>query len=279
MWRRVAKATKLKKPHFRVLIRLVHAKLGAIAFKKLWEHQKKKVFPAHSDVHSWALIAGKSWKAPCKLIWRFVRVMFLLEKRILPQRMLRKYAELRTVHNELIKLHMKKSKTHQIIVRHLEKTRRAYLVAGTTLKQLQERYTNYKKDAKLKKLALDFQRPKTRKAQRAWAIARQHLSRASVAYHNALKTFNLRKKAYFAGTEQRRKRYISLGAKLKAIKLLISLVGPQHHIRVSRECEVKRITKRCTQQICCNVRYLADLKGKRRLGKEFCQLKGAPQCQ
>jgi len=278
-WRRVSKSTRVKKPHFRVLIRLVHAKLAARVFKAGWEAAKKKTFPAHSDVKSWARTVGKSWRAPCKVIWRFVRVMFLLEKKLRPNRILRTYPELRAVHNELIKLHMKKDRSHRTIVVHLEKTRRAYLEAGSNLKHYEEEYKKDRKDLKLKKLALDFQRPITQKAHRDWVIARQNHQRSSFRYHQAVKMFNLKKKQYFVGTAQRRKRYLALEAKLKALRLLISLVGPQHHIRVMRECEVKKIGKRCSQRICCNVRYLADLKGKRRLGKEFCQLKGAPQCQ
>jgi hypothetical protein len=278
-WRRIMKQTRLRRPHFGVMLRHVLAKLAARSFKLGWEIQKKNTFPTKAEVASWMRTTGKSWRAGLKLTYKYVRIMFLLEKRVFPQRMLRLYPELRTVHRELIKMHMQKADEHQFIVSHREQTRLAYVHAIADLKDKQHQFEIDKKALKVQLLRVNFQRPKTQKANRQYQIARNNLQKSFYEYNSARNLFEKTKKGYFSGTSSRRKEYYSLEGKLKAIRLLIGLVGPQHHIRVVRKCETKRITRRCTQQICCNVRYLADLEGQRNLGKEYCQLQGSASCK
>jgi len=80
-------------------------------------------------------------------------------------------------------------------------------------------------------------------------------------------------------TEKRTKEFMELSEKIKGIKLLISYIGPQHAVRVRRECETQKFFfGNCSQEICCNVKYLQTITKEKKIGKEYCLLQGIAKC-
>lgn len=282
-WARSKGKFKIRKPDFSFIKKTLIAKEHALNFRKWWKSAPRTTLPTKADVKTWIEEIKKKVKGftlrNLNLVSKFVKKLFFNEK--LPKRILRTYPELKFVHKKLIQLWKEKGSKLGHINKHLDSVRRAYLQAGSDLKAAEN--AKQQTTRKIASFRMLFRNAKNfkQKTEKQNAKSKKVANDAWEQYRKAKIEFENKKAQFMKESRMRRKEYLELTEKLKGIKMLISIIGPQHSVRVRRECKIHQFGKfSCSQQFCCNVKYFvsADM-GEKRMGEEYCVLQGLASCK
>lgn len=278
-WARSRAKFTIRKPNLNFIKKYLIAKEHAKNFKKWWKSTTRLSLPTAGDLKIYIEEMKKKVKGftmrNFALVMSYIKRLFSHEQ--LPARILRTYPELKFVHKQLIEMAKRKGLKLKHVNDHLEAIRKAYLKAGSDLKVAEHAKRNTKEQ--ISKFEMLFKQKRNQKEliEKEYKQAQIVSNSAWMKYKKARSEFEIKKNQYLKETQMRTKEFFDLTEKLKGIRILISLVGPQHSVRVRRECQVHKFGH-CSQQFCCNVKYLSTVKGEKKIGNEYCLLQGTAKC-
>jgi len=152
----------------RLILQKVLSVLLSIEFKKHWDTLKKRGLPPKETVVSWLKDQSDSLgtqRVKKSLLYEEVEELFRVNGE-LPKTFVNIYPELRFVHAELVKLHIKKTNQLANLTGELGRSRFDFMEVGKTLIQIQNDLKKAKQEEKKTKEAFEKFQKKSQKDKR-----------------------------------------------------------------------------------------------------------------